>query len=275
MVALAVVVIAQNEEANITWCLQSIQGWTQNIFVIDGGSSDLTVAKAQALGAKVLEHPFTDWASQRNWALANIPPLVKWVLFLDADEQALEGLRREIDAVLTVPTAGVSAYAIRQEVVFLGKSLTHAHGGPHLIRLIHRDHAHWACEGAREYCIVNGQTRLLNAKLWHEDRRGLDYWIEKQNRNAKREFLHATAVWEKPFGAAVTRTGDRPVRTWLRTKLYPAIPYQLRPFVCFSHRYILNLGFLDGYAGFVFCFLHAFWYPLLIDAMVFEQRSTR
>jgi hypothetical protein len=66
---------------------------------------------------------------------------------------------------------------------------------------------------------------------------------------------------------------ERPVRTWIRTHLYTRLPGWLRPFLHFAYRYFLRGGFLDGYPGFVYCFLHAFWLPLLIDAKVYEARQ--
>lgn len=270
---LTVVVIAQNEEANIATCLQSVRGWAREVYVVDGGSSDRTVALARESGAVVQQHKFINWADQRNWALENLPHSTEWILFLDADELIPDALRREVDQVLCRYDLGIAAYAIRQEVVFLGRCLVHAHGGPHLIRLVRSNQVHWICEGAREYCIVDGETKQLYAKLWHEDRRGLGYWIEKQNRNAQREVIHITAPQTEPHGVTPIASRDRVIRTYLRTRVYPAIPYQARPVISFLFWYIVRGGFLDGYPGFAFCFLRAFWYPLLIDAMVYERNA--
>jgi hypothetical protein len=44
----------------------------------------------------------------------------------------------------------------------------------------------------------------------------------------------------------------------------------VRPVVYFLYRYVLRLGFLDGRQGFVFHFLHAFWYRLLVDVNLEE-----
>jgi hypothetical protein len=49
----------------------------------------------------------------------------------------------------------------------------------------------------------------------------------------------------------------------------------VRPWLYFVYRYLLRGGFLDGKEAFVFHFLHALWFPLLIDAFWLEQRLVR
>ncbi len=43
------------------------------------------------------------------------------------------------------------------------------------------------------------------------------------------------------------------------------MPLYVRPFGYFFYRYVIRLGFLDGKEGFIFHFLQAFWYRLLVD----------
>lgn len=51
------------------------------------------------------------------------------------------------------------------------------------------------------------------------------------------------------------------------------MPLYLRPFLYFSYRYFLRLGFLDGKKGFVFHFLQSFWYRLLVDIKIEQLRE--
>jgi hypothetical protein len=39
------------------------------------------------------------------------------------------------------------------------------------------------------------------------------------------------------------------------------------------YRYFLRFGFLDGKEGFIFHFLQAYWYRLLVDIKIDELRS--
>lgn len=60
------------------------------------------------------------------------------------------------------------------------------------------------------------------------------------------------------------------MKRWLKVRVYLRLPLFVRPFLYWCFRYVLLLGFLDGRAGLVFHFLHAFWYQFLIDAKLVE-----
>ncbi len=78
-------VIARNEAAGITRCLESAAPFADAMLVLDTGSADATVTLAQAAGAEV--HHFDwidDFAAARNAALDL--SRASWNLILDADE---------------------------------------------------------------------------------------------------------------------------------------------------------------------------------------------
>ena len=83
---LSLSMIVRNEEARLAACLQSVQGFADEMVVVDTGSTDATVAVATAAGARVeqLDWP-GDFAPARNSALRFLNG--DWVLVLDADEQ--------------------------------------------------------------------------------------------------------------------------------------------------------------------------------------------
>lgn len=90
MPRIALVMIACNEARCIARSLRSVKPWIDEMIVLDTGSSDNTVALAQAEGAQV--HHFTwvdDFAAARNAALALSH--ADWNLVLDADEALVEG----------------------------------------------------------------------------------------------------------------------------------------------------------------------------------------
>jgi glycosyltransferase involved in cell wall biosynthesis len=276
MMPVTVIVIAQNEELNIQRCLQSVVGWAEQVFVVDAFSTDRTPELAHACGAKVVQHEFVDWASQRNWALDNLPLKTEWVFFLDADEQVTDGFRKALENTLSNVSDEVAGIYVRFNLYFLNQRLAHAYEAPPVMRIVRRGRARWIGEGAREYCLIQGRTVTIEEPLIHWDRKGLHSWIEKQNRNATREaavILNGQQTRNIPGEQALHI--ERPVRTWIRTHLYTRLPGWLRPFLHFAYRYFLRGGFLDGYPGFVYCFLHAFWLPLLIDAKVYEARQKR
>jgi glycosyltransferase involved in cell wall biosynthesis len=48
------VILTFNEERNLAACLESLVDWVAQVFVVDSGSTDRTVAIAEQLGATVV-----------------------------------------------------------------------------------------------------------------------------------------------------------------------------------------------------------------------------
>jgi tetratricopeptide (TPR) repeat protein len=84
--SLALVMIVRDESRCIRRCLRSVRGLVDQIVVLDTGSTDDTVALAQAEGAEVSHFGWQDdFALARNAALALSH--CDWNLILDADEE--------------------------------------------------------------------------------------------------------------------------------------------------------------------------------------------
>ena len=67
---LSLSMIVRNEEARLGECLRSVQGFADELVVVDTGSTDATVAIAEAAGARVEQIPWPgDFAPARNQAL--------------------------------------------------------------------------------------------------------------------------------------------------------------------------------------------------------------
>ncbi|MGE0448801.1 MAG: glycosyltransferase [Vicinamibacterales bacterium] len=90
---LSATLIVRNEAAHLRRCLASIQPFTDEIIVVDTGSSDDSAAVASSFGARVFALPWRgDFAAARNHALEQATR--DWILYIDADECA-----RPVDAV--------------------------------------------------------------------------------------------------------------------------------------------------------------------------------
>lgn len=87
------IVITKNEEEMLPGCLSALQ-WADEMLVVDSYSTDRTVDIAHAHGARVVQHPFQDFAAQRNFAQAEARH--NWVLFIDADEVVSPTLQQSI-----------------------------------------------------------------------------------------------------------------------------------------------------------------------------------
>ncbi len=84
--ALTLCMIVKNEERNLARCLDSVQGLSNEIIIVDTGSSDATPRIAAGYGARVIPFDFTvvDFAAARNHGITHAHS--RWILMLDADE---------------------------------------------------------------------------------------------------------------------------------------------------------------------------------------------
>ena len=62
-------------------------------------------------------------------------------------------------------------------------------------------------------------------------------------------------------------------KRWLKENIYTKTPLFVRPFFYFFYRYIIRLGFLDGWRGLQWNFLQGLWYRFLVDAKIYEVES--
>ena len=124
----AAVVLTHNEERNLPDCLASLAGWVSEIFVVDSGSTDGTLAIAREAGATVLQHPFEHYGAQRNWAIDNLPISAPWTLHIDADERITPDLCKSITAALaggTPSLAPIDGFLVSRRTMFMGRWIRH------------------------------------------------------------------------------------------------------------------------------------------------------
>lgn len=276
---LSVVVLTYNEEKNLEACLRSLRGLAREIFVVDSGSTDDTIAVAERFGARVVYHSFETHAKQWNWALLNLHLSCDWLLCLDADQFITPELCGEIRDALASPPADLGGFYLRQRYFFLGRWVKHGgHHSKYHLRLVRRQNA--SCD-EQEYLdprfSVRGRTAVLQNDLGEYNRKDDDIavWTKKHLSHAARqgleEFRRRTGQiqgWKQnpsPFGNPDQR------RLYLKSVWY-RLPLYLRPFLYFAYRYLLRLGFLDGKEGFIFHFLHSIWYRLMVDIEIDKLR---
>jgi len=266
-IAISVIILTLNEELNLRHAIESVGCWSDDINIVDSGSSDRTVEIAEQLGATVYNHGWENWAEQRNWSLENCDIKYEWVLFLDADEQLTDISKQEIIEKTNNASDECLGFYLQFDFYFLGRRIRKAMH-PHL-RLIRSEKVRWENAGAREFCNAPSDCPAITAKLIHHDHRPISFWMQKQLRNAK---LEAELKYQKRNG--VTSANKAIVEGKLRHRLRDVaelkLPLFAFPFLSYFYRIIFKTNVFDGWAGFVYNFLFGFWYPIIIDAMCLE-----
>jgi len=247
VIRLSGVVLAQDEEQDLPRCLAALS-FCDETLVIDGGSRDRTIELARDAGARVVQHPWPGYGAQRQFSLGEARG--EFVLAVDADEMVDEELRAAVQQVMADP-APLAGYRVRVANRFMGRELRH--GGlrrDYHTRLFRRDAASYPDQlhaGAR----VAGPIGRLPGSLRHESYRDIADYIDKTNR-------YTSALAQERF-ARGQHAG--PLRAAAR------IPWG------FFKRYLLQLGFLDGYPGFAHAMLSAYYDFLKLAKLSELERS--
>ncbi len=262
-----VVILSFNSSETIGDTISSALSLSDNIFVIDSGSKDDTVAIALRLGATALNHPFESYGLQRNWAMDHIEAKYPWQLHLDADEQVTKELRDEISSLPEEPP--IEGFLIPRYLKFMGRLLRHNLAPTFHMRLFKSGSTRCEARHYDQHFICSGRIGSLKGAMIDNIQMPLTEWTRRHNNWADaevKEMLHANTegrIKGKIFGNSIER------KRFLRA-LYNDLPLFVRPPCLFFYRYILRLGFLDGKEGLIFCVLQTFWFRFLVDAKLFE-----
>ena len=99
---LSLCMIVRNEEENLGRCLAGVKHLVDEMVIVDTGSTDRTREVAEAYGARVFSHPWSnDFAAARNYALEKAEG--RWILVLDADEVLAPVAPEKLASLLVTP----------------------------------------------------------------------------------------------------------------------------------------------------------------------------
>ncbi len=229
----SVVIPTLNEGTQISAALADLT-WASEVIVVDGGSTDDTVPRAQALGARVLVLRDSTIAAQRNMGIEAAEN--EWILTVDADERVSPQLRAEVGQIVAGRIPTHAAYRMKFRNHYLDREL---HYGPwgrdwH-VRLFTRDRR-YVCSRVHEHLEPIEDVGTLTGPMIHRPYRNLAHHVAK---------IVKYAQW----GADDLYARGRRAGLWELT-VRPAWRF-FRDFVVFS-------GWRDGVVGFVVAVLSAF-----------------
>lgn len=275
---ISAIILTFNESMHIERCIASLTGVVSQIFVVDSGSTDDTLAKARACGAQVLSNSWINYASQFNWALTQLNADTDWVLRIDADEYLTAALVAEIQVQLPGVGPAIDGFYCSRRMTFQGRLIRF--GGVFPVRVLRLfRYGRGECENRwmDEHIKVAGPTVDLEGDLIDDNLNPITWWTDKHNKYASREavdLLNLQYHFIPHDSVARLRGGKQAgVKRWVKEVVYARLPGGFRAFAYFFYRYVIRLGFLDGKAGTAFHFLQGFWYRYLVDIKVAEVRT--
>ena len=272
---LTAIVLTFNEEIHLERCLGRLAALTDRVVVIDSFSTDRTVEIARAMGAEVLQHEYVSHSAQVQWALDTIGQASDWIIKVDADEYLEPPLIEEIKRTLAGLPDEVTALDVKLKVLFKGKFIRW--GGYYtnwLTRLWRAGcvklETRWMDE---KILLTRGRSqRLTSADLVDYNLRDIGWWTAKHNGYATLNMIDFIANEHGVLGRGESGLTDYARRRRNLRRMYGRAPLYLRAVAYYFHRYFIRLGFLDGRLGFVWHFMHGFWYFMLMDTKIDEAR---
>ena len=250
MNSISTIIITRNEEKNIRDCLVAVR-WTDEIVVVDTGSTDKTVAIAKKITSKVFTHRWEGFGAARQFALSKCTKY--WVLSVDADERVTPQLKEEILAALSTGNNHAAGYAVPIKACFLGRWILHCGWYPaYKTRIFRRDRSSYSESKLHEAIQVQGEILELKSDLLHYTDPNLFHYFEKLNQYTS-------------LGA------DQIVQEGTEFRVSQLL---LRPFWTFIKMYFIKAGFLDGIQGFILCVLSS-CYVFTKYAKLWEHTSKR
>ncbi len=246
---------------------------------MDSGSTDATISIAEKYGAITAYNKFVNHPKQWDFALNHFSISSPWIIGLDADQivtpelfELLNGFKNE-----TVPET-VSGIYFNRKNYFKGRWIKHGGYFPkYLLKMFRTGVGHSDLNQNMDHrFVVQGETTiwkkgyLIEENLKEND---IANWIDKHNRystlQAREEIERKLGKRQQPLRAKLSGNPDQRV-AWFKQWWFNA-PLFVRPMLYFLYRYFFKLGFLDGKEGFIFHFLQAFWYRLIIDIKIDED----
>jgi glycosyltransferase involved in cell wall biosynthesis len=226
MVPVSVVIITKNKAEYLTNCLNMVKLITNDIVIIDNGSTDETFTIAEDFGCRIFKSSWDGYGTNKNKGIQ----LAKydWILSIDADEIPD---REFIYSIHDQHLKNASVvYDIKFRSYFGKKQIRYGSWGrDHHIRLFNRQLVKWSETKVHETLILPKQIKRkkLNGYFHH-------YSVKNAYECNHKAHYYAKLSAEKYFESG---------------KKTNIINLYLSPMFVFIKTYILLLGFLDGKEG--------------------------
>jgi glycosyltransferase involved in cell wall biosynthesis len=251
MTPISVVIIARNEAHIISKTLQSVHALTDDIVVVDSGSTDGTQQLCRDNKATVIETAWNGFGPNKNKGIA--AATYDWILSIDSDEMPDEELLLSLRSIDFAETEAV--YNIRFKT-FLGNKLIRfgEWGKDAHIRLFNRTKVSWNNAAVHEQLIIPSSTSVKNLKgyILHYTMKDLADYATKMTSYA---LLNAEGNFQKGKKAG-----------WVKRNLSHRFS--------FFRNYFLKLGFLDGVEGYWIARMTSY-YTFLKYARLYELNRTK
>jgi len=224
---LSIVILTKNNQDTIEYAIKSSL-FADEILIIDSGSTDKTLEIAKRYNVKIIHQEWLGYAKQKQFGV----DMAKndWVFVLDSDEEITKELQKEILNILQNPKH--KGYYIKRKNIYFGKMLNYGLYPDSHIRLFNKNFGKFNDREVHESVIIKGKVGKLKKYMIHRAYATIEECIDSFNRYS------TLGAKNNNFKAIFSAN-------WMFFKIY-----------------ILKLGFLDGWHGYIVARLYkeyTFW----------------
>lgn len=178
----SIFLIVRNEADRLRSTLSAVRDLTDDLVVVDSGSTDESVAIAKEFGVRVFYHEWSGFGPQKRFAEDQCRH--DWLFNIDADEVVPAALSAEIRALFMKPDFLLDAYRVPISEVFQGEGKPHRWAYTlYPVRLYNRKVGRYVDSPVhdRVHLSSNAQIDQLKERIHHYSVRSLGDQINKLN----------------------------------------------------------------------------------------------
>ena len=253
---MSAVVLTHTSEYMLERVLDALT-WCTEIVILDSGSTDKTLEIAERFDAKIYQKQLDQgFGVQKHFAVSKAT--YDWVFIVDSDEVVSPELRDEILAMMREDEfradSRFSGYKIHRPLFFLKKRLGYAGTQRDwVLRLFDRRRGNVNLSQVHEEVILtSGECSAIYGALDHYSYQTLEDYFLKFNR-------YTTLAAEELMARRTHVT---------RFKMWTAFH------ATFIKLYIIKLGVLDGFYGFLWCLLSSVS-PVVKYQKYFQRKTAK
>lgn len=248
---ISVVLIAKNEAHIIGDTIKSVLSLTDDIIVVDSGSTDGTQDIVRSLHGRLIETGWDGFGNNKNKGIE--AARYDWILSIDSDEMPDEGLLRSLQTIdLTEPN---NVYNIRFKTFLGARLIRYGEWGKDAhVRLFNRKKVKWNNAKVHEQLVLPDaiKTITIQGYIMHYTMKDLADYSTKMTKYA---LLNAERYHHQGKRAG-----------WIKRRFSPKF--------AFFQNYILRGGFLDGREGYLIARMTAYYTFLKYERLYELCRST-
>jgi glycosyltransferase involved in cell wall biosynthesis len=231
---ISALLISYNEEKFIREFIISMD-FVDELIIVDSFSTDKTIDIIKEFShIKLFQRKFDDFSSQKNFTIEKATN--DWIIFFDADERMTPPLKNEILETVSKNAKEV-AYWVYRTNIYMNKEVKYSGWqNDKVIRLFKKEFCRYDGKLVHEEIEAKGKVGALKNKLKHHSYKGFDNIIQKRNIYAQ---FQAQELYMKGFKPNIFH-------------------FLIKPIFRFFKHFVIKLGFLDGFRGFIISFVYAY-----------------